>query len=146
MFDTLLQYAFSNFAGENECSKKNGGCSHFCLPVPGGRTCACPDGMQVNGTTCSKGIHSIFSIMLFCVNSLMIQILFFSSDSSSVLRRSKRGVERNEETSMMEQTSMYSRALRGQSRPARDAGYRIPRDPAGSRENIFAGRGGSGTI
>lgn len=30
-------------AGQNYCSRDNGGCSHLCLPRPGGFTCRCPD-------------------------------------------------------------------------------------------------------
>uniref|UniRef100_A0A8C2E666 Nidogen 1b n=1 Tax=Cyprinus carpio TaxID=7962 RepID=A0A8C2E666_CYPCA len=30
-------------AGVNYCSRDNGGCSHLCLPRPGGFTCRCPD-------------------------------------------------------------------------------------------------------
>ncbi|KAA0707379.1 Nidogen-1 [Triplophysa tibetana] len=29
--------------GQNFCSRDNGGCSHLCLPRPGGFTCRCPD-------------------------------------------------------------------------------------------------------
>ncbi|XP_076880934.1 nidogen-1 [Brachyhypopomus gauderio] len=29
--------------GENYCARGNGGCSHLCLPRPGGFTCRCPD-------------------------------------------------------------------------------------------------------
>uniref|UniRef100_A0A4W4DSS1 Nidogen 1b n=1 Tax=Electrophorus electricus TaxID=8005 RepID=A0A4W4DSS1_ELEEL len=29
--------------GENYCTRGNGGCSHLCLPRPGGFTCRCPD-------------------------------------------------------------------------------------------------------
>lgn len=32
----------------NECSQNNGGCSHLCIPIPTGRTCACPDNMTKN--------------------------------------------------------------------------------------------------
>ena len=41
--------------GKNKCSVRNGGCSHFCIPVPEGRVCACPDGMIQNGTQCNEG-------------------------------------------------------------------------------------------
>lgn len=30
-------------AGQNYCSAENGGCSHLCLPRPGGFSCRCPD-------------------------------------------------------------------------------------------------------
>ncbi|XP_063054021.1 nidogen-1-like [Engraulis encrasicolus] len=35
--------------GANYCSGSNGGCSHLCLPRPGGLTCRCPD---ANDGTC----------------------------------------------------------------------------------------------
>ncbi len=34
-------------AGVNYCSRDNGGCSHLCLPRPGGFTCRCPDARDV---------------------------------------------------------------------------------------------------
>ena len=36
----------SFLADPNACSSNNGGCSHFCIPRPNGRTCACPDDDQ----------------------------------------------------------------------------------------------------
>ena len=38
----------------NDCSFRNGGCSHLCIPIPGGRTCACPDNMikHYDGVSC----------------------------------------------------------------------------------------------
>lgn len=30
-------------AGQNYCSSNNGGCSHFCLATPAGRSCRCPE-------------------------------------------------------------------------------------------------------
>ncbi|KAM3856102.1 low-density lipoprotein receptor-related protein 4 [Vipera latastei] len=33
--------------GTNKCGKKNGGCSHLCLPNPEGFSCACPTGIQL---------------------------------------------------------------------------------------------------
>ncbi|XP_041959120.1 nidogen-1-like isoform X1 [Alosa sapidissima] len=36
--------------GANYCSGNNGGCSHLCLPRPGGRTCGCPDNAREEGT------------------------------------------------------------------------------------------------
>ena len=35
---------FRYIPGSNACSTKNGGCSHLCLPRPGDRSCACPNG------------------------------------------------------------------------------------------------------
>ncbi|XP_072448783.1 low-density lipoprotein receptor-related protein 4 isoform X1 [Chiloscyllium punctatum] len=42
--------------GFNKCSVRNGGCSHLCLPRPGGITCACPTGIQMknDGRTCDN--------------------------------------------------------------------------------------------
>ena len=49
-FDALLLL----FIGSSPCSNSSGGCSHLCLLRPGGFTCACPYGMQLdygsNGT------------------------------------------------------------------------------------------------
>lgn len=40
----------------NRCGKNNSGCSHLCLPNPGGTSCACPTGLllQADGRTCDK--------------------------------------------------------------------------------------------
>ncbi|XP_014680723.1 PREDICTED: low-density lipoprotein receptor-related protein 2-like [Priapulus caudatus] len=40
----------------NACSSGKGGCSHFCLPIPGGRTCKCPVGFSegVDNKTCTS--------------------------------------------------------------------------------------------
>lgn len=46
------------FYGPNGCSTGRGGCSHMCLPTPGGsRVCACPDGLslQPNRISCGQG-------------------------------------------------------------------------------------------
>ncbi|XP_025087886.1 low-density lipoprotein receptor-related protein 4-like isoform X3 [Pomacea canaliculata] len=39
----------------NRCGKNNGGCSHLCLPSPGGVSCACPTGLllQPDQKTCN---------------------------------------------------------------------------------------------
>ncbi|XP_013405316.1 low-density lipoprotein receptor-related protein 4-like [Lingula anatina] len=49
-------------AGRNACSEYNGFCSHLCLPVLGGKQCACPTGMslKIDGFHCQNG-HSIFT-------------------------------------------------------------------------------------
>lgn len=47
------------FYGPNGCSTGRGGCSHMCLPTPGGsRVCACPDGLslQPNRISCGQAI------------------------------------------------------------------------------------------
>ncbi|XP_076470996.1 low-density lipoprotein receptor-related protein 4-like isoform X2 [Babylonia areolata] len=38
----------------NRCGNNNGGCSHLCLPNPGGASCACPTGLRLqrDGRTC----------------------------------------------------------------------------------------------
>uniref|UniRef100_A0A3Q3ETX7 Low density lipoprotein receptor-related protein 4 n=1 Tax=Labrus bergylta TaxID=56723 RepID=A0A3Q3ETX7_9LABR len=33
----------------NKCGKRNGGCSHLCLPRPNGTSCACPTGILLKG-------------------------------------------------------------------------------------------------
>ncbi|XP_041126916.1 low-density lipoprotein receptor-related protein 2-like [Polyodon spathula] len=44
--------------GTNHCVEKNGGCSHICLPYPGGRTCKCPIGYSsTNATVCGKDMR-----------------------------------------------------------------------------------------
>ncbi|KAJ8300514.1 hypothetical protein KUTeg_022033 [Tegillarca granosa] len=46
-------------AGTNACTNGKGGCSHLCLPKPGGnKVCACPDGLSIqpDGLTCSRAI------------------------------------------------------------------------------------------
>ncbi|XP_055996988.1 low-density lipoprotein receptor-related protein 4-like isoform X3 [Ostrea edulis] len=32
----------------NKCQKRNGGCSHLCLPNPGGYSCVCPTGLKLS--------------------------------------------------------------------------------------------------
>ncbi|XP_019628305.1 PREDICTED: uncharacterized protein LOC109472881 isoform X1 [Branchiostoma belcheri] len=41
--------------GTSPCGINNGGCSHFCLNTPAGHTCACPDNLQLDGSTCRRG-------------------------------------------------------------------------------------------
>ncbi|MGH0151093.1 UNVERIFIED_CONTAM: hypothetical protein FKN15_052648 [Acipenser sinensis] len=44
--------------GTNHCVEKNGGCSHICLPYPGGRTCKCHIGYSsTNATACGKDVR-----------------------------------------------------------------------------------------
>ncbi|XP_072180611.1 uncharacterized protein [Diadema setosum] len=38
-------------SGTNACTTNNGGCSHLCIPTPVGRTCACSDGISLDGET-----------------------------------------------------------------------------------------------
>uniref|UniRef100_A0A3Q3XAK5 EGF-like domain-containing protein n=1 Tax=Mola mola TaxID=94237 RepID=A0A3Q3XAK5_MOLML len=48
-------FSVNSQSGTNKCSNNNGGCSHLCLPNPGGRTCACGRGFSlVSATSCSR--------------------------------------------------------------------------------------------
>lgn len=44
-------------ADKNECSKSNGGCSHFCVNSKSSYRCGCPDGyaLDSNKKTCYPG-------------------------------------------------------------------------------------------
>lgn len=42
----LLSLASSGF---NKCGRRNGGCTHLCLPRPNGTSCACPTGILLKG-------------------------------------------------------------------------------------------------
>lgn len=37
------------FSGFNKCGRRNGGCTHLCLPRPNGTSCACPTGILLKG-------------------------------------------------------------------------------------------------
>ncbi|XP_073770596.1 uncharacterized protein si:dkey-88l16.3 isoform X2 [Danio rerio] len=53
----LKAYSRSSQKGFNACSMSNGGCSHLCLPNPGGRTCRCAqDYLSVNNTKCVSSL------------------------------------------------------------------------------------------
>nr|XP_055065094.1 low-density lipoprotein receptor-related protein 2 isoform X1 [Misgurnus anguillicaudatus] len=53
----LKAYSKSSQKGTNVCSKNNGGCSHLCLPYPGGRSCRCAqDYLSVNETKCVSNL------------------------------------------------------------------------------------------
>ncbi|KAK7925154.1 hypothetical protein WMY93_007464 [Mugilogobius chulae] len=39
----------SKALGHNKCGRRNGGCSHLCLPRPNGTSCACPTGILLKG-------------------------------------------------------------------------------------------------
>ncbi|XP_052334564.1 very low-density lipoprotein receptor-like isoform X4 [Oncorhynchus keta] len=55
---SLKAYSKSSQMGFNFCSDGNGDCSHFCLAVPGGRTCRCAHGHRpVNATHCTLDQH-----------------------------------------------------------------------------------------
>ncbi|XP_021476797.2 very low-density lipoprotein receptor isoform X2 [Oncorhynchus mykiss] len=55
---SLKAYSKSSQMGFNFCSDGNGDCSHFCLAVPGGRTCRCAHGHRpVNATHCALDQH-----------------------------------------------------------------------------------------
>ncbi|XP_048030956.1 low-density lipoprotein receptor-related protein 2 isoform X1 [Megalobrama amblycephala] len=53
----LKAYSKSSQKGTNVCSENNGGCSHLCLPYPGGRSCRCTQGyLTVNKTKCVSNL------------------------------------------------------------------------------------------
>lgn len=51
-----IQFLFSS-ADKNECSKSNGGCSHFCVNSRSSYRCGCPEGyaLHSNKKTCYPG-------------------------------------------------------------------------------------------
>ncbi|XP_063051835.1 low-density lipoprotein receptor-related protein 2 isoform X2 [Engraulis encrasicolus] len=54
----LKAFSKSSQLGTNQCSNGNGGCTHLCLPFPGGRTCRCAhDHQSPDGKTCSPDKH-----------------------------------------------------------------------------------------
>ncbi|XP_030647556.1 low-density lipoprotein receptor-related protein 4 [Chanos chanos] len=58
--DVMCMKAFSKHSqrGSNLCASGNGGCSHLCLPFPGGRTCRCGrDHFLTNRTDCVSEHH-----------------------------------------------------------------------------------------
>ncbi|XP_039532284.1 low-density lipoprotein receptor-related protein 2 isoform X2 [Pimephales promelas] len=53
----LKAFSRSSQKGTNVCSESNGGCSHLCLPYPGGRSCRCAqDFLAVNKTQCLSNL------------------------------------------------------------------------------------------
>ncbi|XP_070536067.1 uncharacterized protein [Ptychodera flava] len=54
LYDLHAYSQSSVVTGSNACSVIDGGCSNLCLPTPSGRTCACPEGVQIqsDGITC----------------------------------------------------------------------------------------------
>ena len=54
----------------NRCGKNNGGCSHLCLPNPGGASCTCPTGLRLqrDGRTCDTG-GALFGLL--CVTMFL---------------------------------------------------------------------------
>lgn len=38
-------FVSSSFKGFNKCGRRNGGCTHLCLPRHNGTSCACPTGI-----------------------------------------------------------------------------------------------------
>jgi len=55
-----MHFLFSS-ADKNECSKSNGGCSHFCVNSKSSYRCGCPDGyaLDSNKKTCYPGNLSV---------------------------------------------------------------------------------------
>ncbi|KAG5839924.1 hypothetical protein ANANG_G00210400 [Anguilla anguilla] len=51
---TLVSRCSTRF---NRCGRRNGGCSHLCLPNPNGTSCACPTGVLLrgDGRACEDG-------------------------------------------------------------------------------------------
>lgn len=54
-YSDVVVVNYKNKTLSNECSVKQGGCSHICLPTPAGHTCKCPAGFShtSNNTTCT---------------------------------------------------------------------------------------------
>ena len=44
---SVIHFGFFLFTGSSPCSSGSSDCSHLCLLRPGGYTCACPYGMQL---------------------------------------------------------------------------------------------------
>lgn len=65
----------SHIAATNGCSTNNGGCSHLCVAIPGGKTCLCPDGWKLNTdlTTCTQGELAFISL-LFAYSKLVANV------------------------------------------------------------------------
>ncbi len=64
------------YTAPNPCEPSNGGCSHLCLlsTATGGFTCACPDGMVLQGSQTCIGlgkIHIQFHKRFDCKNNNM---------------------------------------------------------------------------
>lgn len=58
LFEVDFKWTFYLFAsiflslassGFNKCGRRNGGCTHLCLPRPNGTSCACPTGILLKG-------------------------------------------------------------------------------------------------
>ncbi|XP_028852438.1 low-density lipoprotein receptor [Denticeps clupeoides] len=55
---SMKGFSTSSQKGTNLCSDGNGGCSHLCLPFPGGRTCQCSHGyLLANAMDCVPYQH-----------------------------------------------------------------------------------------
>lgn len=69
--------------GFNKCSIRNGGCSHLCLPNPGGFSCACPTGIQLKSDeqTCDPSPETY---LLFSSRGSIRRISLDTSDHTDV--------------------------------------------------------------
>ncbi|KAL8202830.1 UNVERIFIED_CONTAM: hypothetical protein K2H54_026446 [Gekko kuhli] len=53
-------YSHLSQQGSSSCSERNGGCRQLCLPVPGGRSCKCTSGYNVErGTECVETVQCL---------------------------------------------------------------------------------------
>ncbi|CAG9793152.1 unnamed protein product [Diatraea saccharalis] len=59
LYDLKLVSSIAD-VGENACSRNNGDCAALCLPVPGGRRCACvpPAHIHTDKRTCRTSTHA----------------------------------------------------------------------------------------
>ncbi|XP_013395341.1 low-density lipoprotein receptor-related protein 4-like [Lingula anatina] len=69
--------------GTSRCGSYNGGCSHLCLPNPGGFSCACPTGilLKPDGKTC---YNVPTTYMLFASRDSIQRISMDTPDSTEV--------------------------------------------------------------
>ncbi|XP_062576146.1 low-density lipoprotein receptor-related protein 4-like isoform X3 [Saccostrea cucullata] len=67
----------------NKCQKKNGGCSHLCLPNPSGYSCMCPTGLKLlkDGKQCQKVPEKF---LLFASRGSVRRISFDTNDTTDV--------------------------------------------------------------
>lgn len=67
--------SFFSSADNNECSKSNGGCSHFCVNLRSSYRCGCPDGYALHSDkkTCYPGNNND---IIFLMRSLNLEETF----------------------------------------------------------------------
>ncbi|XP_022648330.1 low-density lipoprotein receptor-related protein 4-like isoform X3 [Varroa destructor] len=68
----------------NQCSKRNGGCSHLCLSSPRGTSCQCPTGIEIqeDGRTCDA---LPAALLLFANREYLHTISMDTPDRTDVL-------------------------------------------------------------